>query len=950
MKEAVPLQSTRCRNWLGLLLALSSWSTAVAAELTEEDPPAPSTHAIVAGFERFFTGSAADTVHGGRLLLGELNCTSCHAAEGLSEAFVLRKQAPILDGVGARVKRTWLRRFLSDPHSVKPGTTMPDLFAGVTEPEKERQVESLVHFLASTGTVSQARPDQRFVPNGQKLYHQVGCVACHGPLDESAQPAVTRATSVPLGDLASKYTIPSLIAFLQDPLKVRPSGRMPGLLSGDETRDVAHYLVQATTFEPQNPTLAYTYYEGTWDRLPDFDKLTPIASGQAAGFELGVAQRANDMAVRFEGFLRIEREGVYTFHLTSDDGSRLTIRDGLVVDNDGIHSPTTKSGPMRLNRGNHKLVASVFNRGGGVELQVEIEGPGLERQSIEPMLFLSPGAVPVKPLPNDDPFVLDRALVEKGRELFARVGCANCHTLRLGNKPIEPRLVAGPLGKLKPDGGCLGTLHTQARRASEGGRQAPPVFPQYNLSPKQQTSLAAAIRAFTTPPADPPAPAQVIADTLTAFNCYACHERDKLGGVEQERDKFFTTTQPEMGDEGRLPPLLTGAGAKLTAAWMRHIFASGSKDRPYMHTRMPKFGEANIGRLVAALESVDAIEPVPRPTFMASTGRVKADARFLVGGQGLSCIKCHIFAGHQAEGVQGIDMTILAQRLRRDWFQRYLIDPQAYRPGTRMPTAWPQGKAVLRDVLDGDTAKQVEAIWLYLSDGGKAAVPQGVVRDAIPLKPQREAIIYRNFIEGAGTRAIAVGYPENVHVAFDAGDLRLALLWQGDFLDAARHWHGRGEGFERPQGDNVISLPSGPSIATLAKSDEPWPTKPAKELGYKFLAYRLTPDERPTFLYSLGAVQIEDSPHPLASNPHPSLRRTLKLAASQPIDTLWFRAAVAEQIERLDDDWHQIGGEWKTRISSASPPRVRDSAGKKELLVPVQFAGGRAEIVQEFVW
>ena len=47
----------------------------------------------------------------------------------------------------------------------------------------------------------------------------------------------------PLGDLAGKYTVASLAAFLQDPLKVRPSGRMPGLnLTGTEASDLANFL------------------------------------------------------------------------------------------------------------------------------------------------------------------------------------------------------------------------------------------------------------------------------------------------------------------------------------------------------------------------------------------------------------------------------------------------------------------------------------------------------------------------------------------------------------------------------------------------------------------------------------------------------------------------------------------------------------------------------------
>src|SRR5579885_1463340 len=61
-------------------------------------------HPIVPGFERFYADAAADAAKGGRLLLGELNCTSCHK----TEAALPRKQAPILDGIGSRVRRSYL--------------------------------------------------------------------------------------------------------------------------------------------------------------------------------------------------------------------------------------------------------------------------------------------------------------------------------------------------------------------------------------------------------------------------------------------------------------------------------------------------------------------------------------------------------------------------------------------------------------------------------------------------------------------------------------------------------------------------------------------------------------------------------------------------------------------------------------------------------------------------
>src|SRR5262249_47828320 len=167
---------------------------------------------------------------------------------------------------------------------------------------------------------------------------------------------------------------------------------------------------------------------------------------------------------------------------------------------------------------------------------------------------------------------------------------------------------------------------------------------------------------------------------------------------------------------GRIPPPLTGVGAKLTTAFFKHILANGAHDRPYMLTRMPKFGEANVGHLVEAFQSIDKLEPVAAVKFAEAPAKIKAEGRHMVGGNSLGCIKCHTWAGNKAEGVQGIDMTVLAQRLQRDWFHRYLLDPSKFRPGTRMPAAWYGGVTPLPKILDGDSPKQIEAIWLFLSD------------------------------------------------------------------------------------------------------------------------------------------------------------------------------------------------------------------------------------------
>ncbi|HKB36479.1 MAG TPA: hypothetical protein VKD72_08505, partial [Gemmataceae bacterium] len=471
-------------------------------------------------------------------------------------------------------------------------------------------------------------------------------------------------------------------------------------------------------------------------------------------------------------------------------------------------------------------------------------------------------------------------------------------------------------------------------------------LPAYGLSAAQRAALSASIKH---PPAPAKTSAAVITRTLITFNCYACHVRDKVGGADEVLDKFFQTTQPEMGEEGRVPPVLDGVGAKLTADYLRHLLDKGAHDRPYMHTRMPGFGVANVGQLVEAFAVVDKGESPVSVTFSDPVSRVKAQARHLTGAQALGCIKCHTFGGSKAEGVQGIDMTMMPKRLRHDWFHAYVADPQRFRPGTRMPSSFVDGKSVLPNIFDGKAPTQIEAIWLYLSDP-KPRPPVGLYSKSIPLEPTDGAIIYRNFIEGAGTRAIGVGYPERAHLAFDANGLRLAMIWKGAFIDAARHWTDRGAGFEGPLGDDILRLHAGVPFAVLARPEEAWPAALAKESGYRFLGYRLTRDDRPTFLYALGTIKVEDFPNAVVSGKEVSLRRVLTATADKPGDNLHYRAAVGNKIEEIGKGWYRIDGAWKLKIESDAAPRVRQSRGKSELLVPVRFADGKARIVLEYAW
>ncbi len=93
--------------------------------------------------------------------------------------------------------------------------------------------------------------------------------------------------------------------------------------------------------------LQYEYFEGSWKKLPDFDSLKLIDSGEAKNFDIqpiiNKFGRKNNFAVRFTGKIAIRRNGWYTFYLMSNDGSRLSINEREVVVHDGIH-PMDKGG------------------------------------------------------------------------------------------------------------------------------------------------------------------------------------------------------------------------------------------------------------------------------------------------------------------------------------------------------------------------------------------------------------------------------------------------------------------------------------------------------------------------------------------------------------------------------------------------------------------------------
>jgi mono/diheme cytochrome c family protein len=893
----------------------------------------------IPAFERFATivSSAEDRSEAGRWLIGELGCQSCHRIDSLADV-VTPKSAPILTQVAQRIQPQHYESLLKSPHLTKVGTTMPDVLHGLNEQERNAKVAALSAFLQSTGRSRQrAHVNLEAVKRGEELYNKIGCTICHGPYAS----ATSSSTSVPLPKLSDKYILEGLIQFLKNPHAIRPSGRMPALhLSDEESRDIANYLLQDLKHDAAHDTTKYQVFHGSWDKLPDFSALTPIATGSCDGLDLAVGQRANNFAVRFESFIAVDTPGKYRFHLGSDDGSQLFIDDQKIVDVDGVHPHQTSSGEVDLAQGLHKVRIDYFQGGGEWTVACELEGPNISRQPIESWLQLEADVNKTKTIPE-----VPQQLVAEGRASFAQLGCVHCH--KLEGVTASPEATAAPaLTATNLQNGCLAAKPTTKAA-------------NYHLSETQRQAIRDAIAQNVAKPLSPQAASR---QTMATLNCYACHMRDNVGGPEADRLAWFTSAIPEMGEEGRLPPLLSGAGDKLTDDYLNHVLRNGDRLRPYMLVRMPQFGSAAADLAAHWVKSDRRTEGVaqpkdaqPKDESEEAEFRTLAAGRQLAGVKGLACVQCHTFGNQRAIGIQAINLLSMPQRLREDWFQRYMLHPTLYRPGTRMPASFPEGKSVLTTVYDGDANRQIHALWRFLSEGERAGIPDGLQRDQIVLEPQDKPIIYRNFLEGLSARGIAVGYPGGLNLAWDAETMRMAQIWHGQFIDASMHWRDRGVGRQRPLGDHLLFLEPSASVAFLDKPDAAWPKNTNRQEGYQFKGYRLLQGGKPTFRYLIEDVEVLDTPD-IKQNPKgdPALVRTWTLQGTSTTSTpIYLRLAVGDQIQNVKPGVWKVDNrfEIELNLTNLPAPVVRTSEGKQELVIAIEKLGKDTKSIQcEIRW
>ncbi|MCK5134205.1 MAG: metallophosphoesterase [Bacteroidales bacterium] len=148
-------------------------------------------------------------------------------------------------------------------------------------------------------------------------------------------------------------------------IKIEESGDVGIQLMNDKGQSTS---LESRTFEKINKLhkavkvsdpeegLKYSYYEGSWDKLPEFDQLKAISNGVTQDFWVSdYALREDHFGMVFTGTILVQEDGLYIFRSRSDDACKLYIHNELVVNQDKVKEDFKDVGAIALKKGFHPV-------------------------------------------------------------------------------------------------------------------------------------------------------------------------------------------------------------------------------------------------------------------------------------------------------------------------------------------------------------------------------------------------------------------------------------------------------------------------------------------------------------------------------------------------------------------------------------------------------------------
>jgi len=183
-----------------------------------------------------------------------------------------------------------------------------------------------------------------------------------------------------------------------------------------------------------------------------------------------------------------------------------------------------------------------------------------------------------------------------------------------------------------------------------------------------------------------------------------------------------------------LVPPLEVLGGKLKPEWAASFIGGDPfkvradkhpKGELWVDARMPAF-RLHAKQLAEGMAMQQGYGPKTPAEGAIDEEAAKIGHKMIGKDNGLSCISCHAVNELPALEVfesEGINLGLSQARLLKPYFFRWMRNPLAIDPQTKMPAYFEDGKSALTDYYDGDGEKQIRAFYEYIRHADAMAAP-----------------------------------------------------------------------------------------------------------------------------------------------------------------------------------------------------------------------------------
>jgi mono/diheme cytochrome c family protein len=538
---------------------------------------------------------------------------------------------------------------------------------------------------------------------GERLFQQMGCTGCHLVAGYEDMPKIGPYLKLASAKLDRSWAV----RWITNPHQFRPHTRMPNFMfSRDQATEIAAYLFDSSKQDsdkwlqehPEPPTLEADVKspamveegKGLFESVgckgchaAEPDQIgSPV--GQDDAFKPAETRTTKDFAPNLSAIAeKTDPRWIYAW-----------------LKNPRDFSPHTAMPSLRLS--DHEAAA----------LTAYLSTLGSRKED-----------------PGVDAALADAANIKKGEALVRKYGCFGCHEINgmehesrigvelttFGSKHLD-ELFFGDRTDIPEtwDDWTYNKLYTPRIYATPDVEQ---LMPNFEFNPDDIKDLRVFLASLTegkvleryrSPGSDRQTQIVDGRRMVNYYNCVGCHIVENRGGYIRR----FYKDNPNFA-----PPILNGEGEKVQPPWLFGFLEGPTPIRPWLKLRMPTF-HFNSAEDDSIINYFTALSEVAVPYTFVNTNAIpepelQAGAK-LMSKDYFNCFSCHQQGDKKPEGSPdgwAPDLALAHRRLNPDWILKWVHNPQAVQPGTKMPSFYPGGPD---DILGGNEEQQIRALRDYI--------------------------------------------------------------------------------------------------------------------------------------------------------------------------------------------------------------------------------------------